>query len=346
MRWSFITFTLLLMLGIVTSTLAVRFYLTDFKQATSLQNISPVVLTDSDKLLIEERNSTAKWLLGLAIGLLPGVLLKKNKEGVVSLEDKFIPLLVGGLQILSIYGFFLTQQSLTFILSHGPKYLLYGMYSMLPVYFQFWTFLFSLILLLFYWAFPRKNNAPICIILFTTVLLITPQNNAYAAASSLKECVATWAKDRQQTMSKEDIEKASDVLSTLLHRINENKTDSCEFTNVSLDQIRYSASQSSAPDINLAIETTKKALTVTAISPASLLEKLISPWESPSGLLRINGQQTGATVLVDNITVGLTNLDLRLSPGPHSVIVSYLGNIIFQDDNVMIKQGESWSAKF
>ncbi|MGU3413939.1 hypothetical protein ACLBW0_09210 [Enterobacteriaceae bacterium C34A] len=344
MRRSLFVFCFVLIVGLISSTLVVRFYQNDLNELRTLQSISSVEITDSDKLLIEERNSTAKWLLGIAIGLLPGILLKKNKDGMINLEDKLLPLLIGAFLILSVYGFFLIQQSLFFILSRGPKYYLYGMYSNFPVYFQFWTVLIALVFLLFYWAIPRKVITSACILFLSVILLFIPQQQAFA--KSLNDCVAEWASDRHQDMSKDDISKATVVLNKLQNRIDKNKTASCEFANVSLDQMRYSVSKSSFPDIDAALKNTEISLTATAISPASLLEMLINPWVGPSGLLRVKGSHIGNTVLVDDIPVGLTNLDIRLSPGKHSLIVSNDGNVIYHDDNVMIKEGESWIANF
>ncbi|MEL4870947.1 PEGA domain-containing protein [Pantoea agglomerans] len=344
MRKSFFVFAVILALGLVGSTMALRYYQTDLHEVRTLQNISSVELTDSDKLLIEERNSTAKWLLGIAIGLLPGILLKKNKDGAFNLEDKILPLLIGAFLILSVYGFFLMQQSLFFILSRGPKYYLYGMYSNFPEYFQFWTLLIALVALLFYWAIPRKVVASAGILFLSVILLFLPQRQAFA--QSLNDCVVEWARDRHQDMSQDDVANAINVLNKLQNRIDKNKTASCEFANVSLDQMRYSVSQSSSPNIKMAIKDTEISLTATAISPSSLLEMLINPWVGPSGLLRVKGEGTGDTVLVDDVTVGLTNLDIRLSPGKHSLIVSSGGNAIYHDDQVMIKEGESWIANF
>lgn len=151
MRVKIALFVLLLLVGILGSSLVYGHFQGKETEALVMQNRVMVNLSDADKKLIDVRDSTSKWLLGLAFALLPGLVVSKEADGVVKVQTKLLPLLAGAMLITSLYGFFLSQDSIAFVLSRGPQYHLYGWVSNFPILLQFWTLISALTLLMIHW---------------------------------------------------------------------------------------------------------------------------------------------------------------------------------------------------
>ena len=354
MRWTFYLFAALILTGVLGTTYVYRHFQASESEASVLENRATIVLSDADKKLIEVRDSTSKWLLGLAMALLPGLVVKKSAEGETTVQDELLPLLAGATLVISLYSFFLAQDSVAFVLSRGPQYHLYGWVSNFPILLQFWSLLIALVMLMSHWLKPRTKVMFPTLAIFLAML--APSDDVYAVSfstNSAKPCVVAWAKSREVTFSDDEVGLAARVTASLARRSNVSPIDVCEFVRVQLDQVRFSASQASArskqPSIVDALRDTNDDLKNTAISSGTALERLLSLgalWRTPSGLLHLEGTPKGATVIINSRPVGFTNLDLRLAPGKYFVEVVADGEVIFRKADVLIEDGKLWKSTF
>jgi hypothetical protein len=354
MRLSFAVFLVATTIGILCSTLIYRDLQTDDSGALVLQNRARIELSDADKKLIEVRDSTSKWLLGLAVGLLPGLVVKKSSTDEPTVQDKVLPLLAGALLLVSLYGFFLAQDSVAFVLSRGPQYHLYGWLSTFPILLQFWSLLAALVVLMAHWIRPsEKVSFPTLAVLLAFAANPHEAQAASVTPSSTKPCVQAWAASREVDLSDQEVGLASSVVARIAHRADVSPSSVCDFASVHLDQLRFEASKTAASLTPLsvadALREADKDLRSTAISPGTLLERVLSVselWHKPSGLMRIEGKPGGATVLLNSRVVGLTNLDLRLVPGKYLVEVLSGGAVVMRKADVVIEDGKLWAASF
>lgn len=354
MRWSFAVSLLAAIFGILCSTLVYLNLQTDASGALVLQNRAKIELDDADKKLIEVRDSTSKWLLGLAVGLLPGLVVKKSSADEPTVQDKVLPLLASALLLVSLYGFFLAQDSVAFVLSRGPQYHLYGWLSRFPILLQFWTLLAALVVLMAHWIRPsEKVSFPTLAILLAFVASPDDAHAASVTPGLTKSCVQVWATSREVDLSSEEVGLASSVMARIARRADVSPSSVCDFTSAHLDQVRFEASRTatSATPFSVAdaLREADKDLRSTAISPGTMLERVLSIselWRKPSGLMRIEGKPSGATVLLNSRGVGLTNLDLRLVPGKYLVEVLSGGTVVMRKADVLIEDGKLWTASF
>ena len=353
MRIGVTSFVVLLLVSVLGSTMVYRHFQGEETEALSLQDKAKIELSEADKKLIDVRDSTSKWLLGLAFALLPGLIVKKTDAGESELEDKVLPMLAGALLITSLYGFFLAQDSVAFVLTKGPQYHLYGWVSKFPILLQFWSLLLALTLLMFHWFRLSGNVTFPKLLVVAAVLLPFPHAEAASlSAEVVLPCVKAWAGDRAVELDSDTVELAGNVVVALARRGDVSPPDVCEFVAAQLDQVRWIASTLPTVQVTtvpMALHGMESELKSTGISPGFLVERLLKFgefWHSPSGLLRLEGTPTGATVMVNSRPVGLTNLDLRMAPGKYLIEVVADGGIIFKKADVIIEDGKLWTAKF
>jgi len=354
MRLPFFVFLVLSMVCFIAASLVYRHLQTDASGAMVLQNRAKIELTDADKKLIEVRDSTSKWLLGLAVTLLPGLVVRKSSDGLPKVQHEVLPLLAGAMVLLSLYGFFLAQDSVAFVLSRGPQYHLYGWLTSFPILLQFWSLLAALTLLMLHWLRP-VGKVVFPTLALMAALLLHPEvaNAATVTPAATKSCVSSWAASREVPLSGDETGLAAGVVVGIARRSDVSPSDLCEFTAAHLDQFRFLASRTAtAASPFTVVDAVKEAdrdLRSTAISPGAVLERVLSLselWRKPSGLMRIEGRPNGATVLLNSRAVGLTNLDLRLSPGKYVVEILAEGIVVFRKSDVLIEDGKLWKTTF
>lgn len=345
---------MLLLVGVVGSTVVYRHFQGTDTEALVMQNRVVVNLSDADKKLIDVRDSTSKWLLGLAVALLPGLVVSKKTDGETKVQTKLLPLLAGAMLITSLYGFFLAQDSLAFVLSRGPQYHLYGWVSNFPILLQFWSVLAALVVLMIHWL--RTDGKVTFLTLVLLAATLHPSTDAEANVvnpQAAKPCVNAWMVDRQVLLNAEQAARAASVLAGIAKRSDVSPASTCDFVSAQLDQVRWAAFRESRSSTTAAVDAVLKEmesdLRNTGMSPGELLEKLLAfgtIWRSPSGLIRLEGAPTGAIVLIDYRAVGLTNLDLRIKPGSYLVEVLVDGAVIFRKPGVTVEDGKQWKATF
>lgn len=354
MRFGIVLFVIAALVGVLGSNAIYTHFQGAESEASVLQNRAKIELTDADKKLIEARDSTSKWLLGLAFGLLPGLVVSRSADGESEVQEKLLPLLAGAMLITSVYGFFLAQDSVVFVLSRGPQYHLYGWLSNFPILVQFWPLLAALVLLMIHWLRPAgKLTFPT---LALGLALIFPAPDASAAAvraETALPCVRSWSTDRQMRLSAEQLARASGVMVGVANRSDVVPQNACEFVSAQLDQVRWFAFQQTKSDQPPAFDALLKVmesdLKNTGLSPGEALERLLgfgAIWRSQSGLMRIEGKPAGATVFIDSRPVGLTNLDIRIRPGKYLVEVVVDGAPVLRKVDVLIEDGKLWKTTF
>lgn len=354
MRLKLALFALIVLFGVLGSTAVYRHFQSDPNQALVIQNLAKVELSQADQKLIEIRDSTSKWLLGLSFALLPGLVVAPKSNGQMTVQSKLLPLLAGAMLIISLYGFFLAQDSVAFVLSRGPHYHLYGWVSNFPLLLQFWSLLAALILLMVHWLKSERS------IVFPTLMVVAavviPSTDAEATpivADVVTPCVMAWTVDRQVPLDAGQVARASKLIVNIARRGELAPVIPCEFAYAHLDQIRWAAFQTSnvstAAAVNEMVQKLDMDLKRKGSPPGEFLERLLtlgSFYRNPSGLIRVEGTPAGATVLIDGKALGLTNLDLRLTPGSYLVEVLVDGAVVFRKSDVTIEDGKLWKATF
>src|SRR5712671_678351 len=106
MKTAYGTFLLVLILGIVTLTLAYR------EAQTSLAGTDTGVvkeLTDAQRALLESQQAMSKWLLALTYATFVGLLSLSKRKAVRSRFISVLPLAASGLLLVALYAAFLFQ---------------------------------------------------------------------------------------------------------------------------------------------------------------------------------------------------------------------------------------------
>jgi sulfur relay (sulfurtransferase) DsrC/TusE family protein len=73
-------------------------------------------------------------------------------------------------------------------------------------------------------------------------------------------------------------------------------------------------------------------------SPDRVLLRVTRLWEAPSSYLEVKSDPPGAEVSIDGLSVGMTNLMVRLSPGTHKVVSRMNGRV--EEKIVELKKDE------
>ncbi|ANN68147.1 PEGA domain-containing protein [Bordetella bronchialis] len=355
MTRAFLAFLTITLVGLLAASVANQAFQTLPSQAKAGNDRSAVILTDAEKKLIEVRESTSKWLLALAAGLLPGLVISKTSRDELAMQQQLIPMIAGALLVISIYGFFLSQQAIEFVLSRGPQYHLYSGVSRFPILLQFWTLVLALFLLMIHLFHLARKRGTLPMAALVVLALTDPKADAAMLAPTVaKPCIEAWASNRELPLDPTELGLALSVVTGIAARTNASPANACEFVSSTLDQARYIAvartgGPDARPEFAELLNAIDKDLRATGISPGAILSKLLSiaaVWEAPSGLLRIEGKPNGATVLLNMQEVGFTNLDLRLAPGKYTVEVLVDGAVVFRQTNVSIEEEKVWKATF
>lgn len=193
-------------------------------------------------------------------------------------------------------------------------------------------------------------------VLVLVVAIVYASADAMAAAvtpQTAKQCVIAWMSDRHVQLSAEQVTRAGNVLADIAKRSDVLPANTCEYVSAQLDQVRwlaYKASNNSTPAaVDAVLKEIESDLKSIGLNPGELLEKLLvfgTMWHSPSGLIRIKGTPTGATVLINGRSLGLTNLDLRIKPGTYLVEVLVDGEVVFRKPGVTVEDGKQWTVNF
>jgi hypothetical protein len=326
------------------TSLAYRWYQVDPDGSNEGNARVAVTLTPEDHALVEARDSLSKWLLGLSVTLLPGLIVKKTKTGEFSYQQRLLPLLAGGLLVVSLYGFFLAQHSVTFVLAHGPKYLLYSKFSEFPLVVQFWSLLGAAALLISHWAgLARGATAPLIVGVTLLMSLSSTSQAADAPRSAQESCIRAWSQSRRVALDESQVTMAATVVDGIQRRIGAKPNEeSCDFTNTQLDQLRFLAMSSGDDDPEAfwkVLSSVNRDLSSHGAGVGVFLRSLLDSaevWRSESGLLSIRGSLTGSHVILSGKEVGLTDLDVRISPGTYTVVIVRGGGELFRKSNVEI----------
>ena len=351
-------FLVLCLIGIASASLAYRYLQTDPLAPLATRDRSRVALDDTDKKLLDARDATSKWLLGLAFSLLPGTLIGKRIPGLQTqdnsdepvLRQSLLPLVAAAFLVTSLYGFFLSQQSVIFVLTHGPQYHLYGTFSEFPILVQFWTLLGGLVVLLFHLMRPSTRMQFPKLVLLFGVLAAFPPEPAQAATPEAT-CAAQWSESRSVKLSSEQVNTAASVVRAVANRATHERQATCTFANSVLDGIRWSAYKSGGADKDFdeVLTSTSKELAGAGFSPGGTVDQLLEAarlWVEPSGLLRVTGSPSGATILLNGRTIGLSDLDVRLKPGTYLVEVLRGGSVVYRDASIVITIGQATPVAF
>lgn len=305
---------------------------------------SLIKLSDADKLLIGIRTDLSKWLLGITLVLLPGLIIEKTKDHRIVYQRKVLPHCAGGMLIVSIYGYYLAQMSTIYVLSIGPQYHLYGEFFDFPIMLQFWSLLLGLVLLLFHWTRGNVRAAAPALVA-ASVFYMSPTASAQGATPDIAVCIAQWSKDRTLALNTKQITLARKVAAGVAGRAGVHVDDGCAFARTQLDHLRWLAFKDGGrnPEVKfLAIlATVNEDLTGAGIGSGSTLEgllKIADIWRHPSGLLVIQSPRT-AHVLLSGADVAVTNVDIRLAPGFYAVQVVRGGELLLSDPHVSISEG-------
>ena len=352
MRRILLGFLLVVALGVVAATAAYRHFQTSLDEVDAAKNRARIELTDTDKKLIEARDSTSKWLLGLAFALLPGLVIKRSADGDATPQRKLLPLFAAASIIVSMYGFFLSQDAVVFVLSRGPQYHLYGRLSEFPIIVQFWSLISAVIALMLHWFRSAPNIQFPTVGLALAVFLSTGDaSSAPLPTAELRTCVSGWALSRGVTFTAPQLSSVERVLKKLAVRSKIHSTARCDYYSSQLDHLRWMAYQESSSDsvesINGFVAATDLALSKAGLSPGDAVDKLLALsaiWRGASGLIKIETKAPGALVLLNRRPVGLTTFEVRVAEGTYVIEVLRAGAAVYVNQDVKIVDGQLWQV--
>ena len=354
MRKTFVSFIVLLTLAVGGATWGYRALQRSELAPRAEHTRSLVHLTDTDKRLIDARDSLSKWLLGLAVALLPGVVLRRTEDGEAYLKEQLLPMLAGALLVTSVYGFFLAQDSIILVLSQGPQYHLYGPFSDFPILVQFWSLVTALSLMLLHWLKPNTGLKfpPILGASILTVGVFVAHPSATEAAearpeAALDACVVRWSDSREMGLASTQVSMAAKVMRGVAKRAGVSPV-TCGFVTSQLDQFRWYAFKERSSDVagqfSELLAIADKDLRSMGMTESEVLEKLLqysTIWRAPSaGLLVIKGKPSGAQLLLNGVSVGLTDFEIRLAPKTYHVEVLKGGKRVYVNESAKVVEGE------
>jgi hypothetical protein len=330
-------FAILLLAGFMAATTVYR----SLQTAPPQRDIPHMELTETQKKLLDSRDNMSKWLLGLAYGVLAGLLgLRFKEQSPLPLNAK-LPLAAIGLLVLSLYGAFLFQDSMMFALSKGPIYLIYGSFMDFPLLLQFWTLIVALILLAL-WIFRPPEKHIITLAVLLALVLVAP-----ARAQSPSACLAAWEQDREVKLTETGRTTATAVLEKLAQRAHLKTPVSCEYAMSLLDELHWDAyvvkEDDSGEAMGSYLKMIDEELTKPGLSMGEVVSKLVAisqVWRGASGLLIVESQTKGIPILLNGSETGMTTWERRLAPGAYSIDVVRGGRTVYSNRNVKIEDGK------
>jgi len=331
-------FLVILLLGIPLTTAGYR-----LSRLSAPNEPTEETLTDRHKQLASAEGDMSKWLLGLASGALASLIALRLKdpdnEGLLSAA----PMTAYAFLIISIYGAFLSYEATIDILQTGPLVYMYSDQFRFPVLVQFWS-LFVALIFLAVWIFrPNIGKAaiPVAVLLFWCI----PAANAQAV--DLNKCAADWYADRLPKESASP-DLAMSVLQKLEKQPGAKDIASCVDADAVLDRLRLAASQSDDSTLRehfgkyleaLADELSHPGLSMSDVVHAVV--QLMSPWDSPVGVLSVRSSKNTFTILIDAKVVGITNWCQRLAPGTYRIRVARNLTAVYSEDHFTLAAGDN-----
>jgi hypothetical protein len=300
-------------------------------------------LTERHKQLASAEGDMSKWLLGLASGALASLIALRFKDPDNKSLLSAAPMTAYAFLIISIYGAFLSYEANIDILQTGPLLYMYSDQFRFPVLVQFWS-LFVALLFLGVWIFrpnSEKVALPVAVLLF---VCLTPAN---AQTVDLNKCATNWYADRLPKESASP-DLAISVLQKLEKQPGAKNIATCVDADAVLDQLRLAASLSDDTTLrehfSKYLEALVDELSHPGLSMSNVVHtivQLMSPWDSPLGVLSVRSSKNTFTILIDAQVVGITNWCQRLPPGTYRIRVARNLTAVYSEDHFTLAAGDN-----